>query len=642
MTLMSVGGLKKFFGAELIFEDLNFQVARGDKVALVGVNGAGKSTLMKIIAGIESADAGHVAMARGTRVAYLAQEVRFSGDRTLWQEMEQALSALSELQAAITALEPAIADTAAPGWEQAMERYGELTARFEHMGGYEVEPRIKRTLQGLGFHESQYHQRLAQFSGGQKTRAALAATLLSDPDLLLLDEPTNHLDMQALEWLEQFLRNWDGTLIVISHDRYFLDRVTRRTLEIVFGKLEDYPAPYNKYLELKAERMERRLKEFQAQQEFIAKTEEFIRRYKAGQRAREAKGREKRLDRLKRDSSLERPKEQAKLRLFLDSRLRSGELVLALDGLVIGFPGDKRHESDPRVLLRADGLEIHRGDRVALLGPNGAGKTTLLRTLLGELKPLQGQPRLGHKVHIGYYAQGHDVLNWNATVIEELTRVSPALGEPAARNLLGRFLFSGDDVFKRVGDLSGGERSRVALAQLTLLPGNLLILDEPTNHLDIGAREALEGVLKEYPGSILFVSHDRYFIDALADKVWNVESGRVREYLGGYSDFAERRDQLAARMPDPEPQPQQAVPSIPAPAARPTPASPEDRQKKKRLAALEAEVALLEQELARLKADLERASTTQDVKKITALGTQYAELETLLAGKYAQWEQLAA
>lgn len=639
MTLLSVGGLTKYYGAELIFEQLNFQVARGEKIALVGVNGAGKSTLLKIIAGREHADAGRVAATRGIRTAYLAQETRFSGERTLWQEMEHALTALRELETQIQALEPIIADTSAPGWEQAIEQYGELTARFEHMGGYEVEPRIKRTLQGLGFHESQYHQRLTQFSGGQKTRAALAAALLADPDLLLLDEPTNHLDMQALEWLEQFLRSWDGTLIVISHDRYFLDRVTKRTLELAFGRLEDYPAGYNRYLELKAERLERRLKEYEAQQEFIARTEEFIRRYKAGQRAREARGREKRLERLKRDHGLQRPKEQAKLRLFLDSQLRSGELVLALDGLVVGYPGNRRQESDPVVLLRADGLEIHRGERVALLGPNGAGKTTLLRTILGELRALQGAPRLGHQVQIGYYAQGHDVLNWNATVLEELTRVSPTLGEPAARTLLGRFLFSGDDVFKRIGDLSGGERSRVALAQLTLLPGNLLILDEPTNHLDIGAREALEAVLKEYPGAILFVSHDRYFIDALADKIWHVEQGHIREYLGGYSDFVAAREATAAPPPAP-------VKTAATPAAAATPvartASPEERQRKRRLAALEAEVALLEQELGRLKADLEQASAACDITQVTTLGTQYAELERLLADKYDQWANLAA
>ncbi len=653
MTLLSVGGLTKYYGAELIFKDISFQVSKGDKIGLVGVNGAGKSTLLKIVAGMESTDRGIIAPARGTRVAYLAQEVRFAADRTLWQEMEAAFGHLADLQAEITALEPTIAETDAPGWADAMERYGDLMAHFDHGGGYEIEPRINRTLHGLGFDDSQHTQRLSQFSGGQKTRAALAATLLSDPDLLLLDEPTNHLDMQALEWLEIFLRGWDGTLIVISHDRYFLDRVTKRTMEIAFNVLEDYPAGYNKYLELKAERLERRLKEFNAQQEFIAKTEEFIQRYKAGQRAREAKGREKRLDRLKRDSLVARPQEQTKLRLFLDTKLRSGELVLALEGLVIGFPGDRRHDSEPRVLLRADGMEIHRGERVALLGPNGCGKTTLLRTLINELKPLQGAPRLGHKVMIGYYAQGHDKLNMSATVLEELTRACPSLGEPAARTLLGRFLFSGDDVFKRIGDLSGGERSRVALAQLTLLPGNLLVLDEPTNHLDIGAREALEGVLKEYPGSILFVSHDRYFIDALADKIWNVDQGRMRQFIGNYSEFMARgqeagggkqeagggRQEAGSEQEDTI-QPAKTTARPPAPSLLP-PAN-EERQRKKRLASLESEVATLEQELGKLRSALDKASVGQDVKKLTALGTQYAELERLLAEKYSQWEQLAA
>jgi ATP-binding cassette, subfamily F, member 3 len=652
MTLLNIGGLTKYYGAELIFSDISAQVAKGDKVALVGVNGAGKSTLLKIVAGLESSDGGGVYLTRGTRVAYLAQEVRFSGERTLWQEMEAAFEHLAALQTEMGELELRIADTAAPTWEADMEHYGELMARFEHGGGYEMEGRIKRTLQGLGFNETHYDQRVAKFSGGQKTRAALAATLLSDPDLLLLDEPTNHLDMQALEWLEQFLRSWDGTLIVISHDRYFLDRVTKRTFEMAFGKLEDYPAGYNKYLELKAERLERRLKEFRAQQDYIAKTEEFIRKYGAGQRAREAKGREKRLERYKRDNLIERPQEQAKLKLFLDTRLRSGDLVLSLDNLVVGHPGVRRPEGqtsgpiDPtHVLLRAEGLEIHRGERVALLGPNGCGKTTLLRTILGELKPLQGTFRFGHKVVPGYYAQGHDVLNMEATVLQELTRVSPTLGEGAARTLLGRFLFSGDDVFKRVGDLSGGERSRVALAQLTLLPGNLLILDEPTNHLDIGAREALEGVLSDYPGSILFVSHDRYFIDALADKVWVAENGRLRQYLGNYSDYTAQRERLeqqartneGAKAPD---EGRAAPVAVAEPVAlRP---APEDKQRKKRLAALEAEVALLEQELTSLRSEIDKASAKQDVKKVTALGTEYAELETRLAAKYAQWEAMAA
>jgi ATP-binding cassette subfamily F protein 3 len=651
MPLLNVHGLTKYYGADLIFQDVGFQVQRGEKVAVVGVNGAGKSTLLKLIAGMRDADGGAIHINRGTRVAYLAQEVTFDERRTLWQEMEAAFEHLSELQVEINRLEQHIADTDSPDWEANMERYGELTARFEHGGGYEMEQRIKRTLQGLGFVEAQHHQLLSRFSGGQKTRAALAATLLSDPDLLLLDEPTNHLDMQALEWLEQFLNNWDGTLMVISHDRYFLDRVTRRTLEMAFGTLEDYPAPYNRYLELKAERLERRLKEYRAQQEHIAKTEEFIRRYGAGQRSREAKGRAKRLERFKRDNLIERPKEAAKLKLFLDNQLRSGDLTLSLENLVVGHRNRNEPEQpavaapDTTVLLRANGLDLHRGERVALLGPNGAGKTTLLRTIVGELQPLQGQPRLGHNVAVGYYAQGHDKLHMDSSVLDEVLRAGQKLGEERARTLLGRFLFSGDDVYKRVGDLSGGERSRVALAQLTLLPGNLLVMDEPTNHLDIDAREALEGVLNEYPGSLLFVSHDRYFIDALADKLWIVEDGRLSEFFGNYSDYAaalaERRQQEARQA--------QAAATEAPPArlpeqreAQPKGAAQEDRQRKKKLAAIEAELALLEAEMSRLKQDLENASASADVDKIAALGKQYTDLEALLASKYEQWEQLAA
>ena len=632
MTLLSANNLSKYFGGELIFHEVSFQIARGEKVAIIGLNGAGKSTLLRIIAGHETPDSGNLNLVRGTRVAYLAQETRFNGERTLWQEMEAALADLNAWRAELLELESRLADTSAADWDAIMERYGELSTRFEHAGGYEIEYRIKRTLHGLGFQPEQYHQRLHQFSGGQKTRAALAAALLSDPDLLLLDEPTNHLDMQALEWLEQFLRNWDGTLIVVSHDRYFLERVTQRTLELSFHRLEDYPGSYEKYLTLKAERMERRLKEYQAQQAFIARTEEFIRRYRAGQRAREAKGREKRLERLKREQMVERPKEAAKLRVSLDHQLRSGELVLHLDGLVVGY---RSQNGGGQAILRADDLTIRRGERVGLLGPNGCGKTTLLRTLVGQLPALQGIVRLGHEVRIGYYAQGHDILQWNNTVLEEILRVAPGLGEAAARHLLARFLFTGDDVFKRIADLSGGERSRVALAQLTLLPGNMLLLDEPTNHLDIDAREALEAVLKEYPGAILFVSHDRYFIDALADKLWIVEQGRIRQFIGNYSEY------VAAQAASPQPSPAKQSEQRPTPTKLSRPDDAE-RTRQRRLAALEAEVTALEQDLARLSSELDAASQARDIARLTTLGAQYAELEQLLAAKYALWEQLAA
>lgn len=634
MTLLNIGGLTKYYGADQVFSDLHAQVQRGEKVAIVGANGAGKSTLLKIIAGLEQPDEGSVSITRGNRVSYLAQEVRFKGDHTLWQEMEHAFDHLIALQAEIRDLEPRIADTNDPQWATHMERYGELTTRFEHAGGYEIDRRIEMVLQGLAFREDQYHQPLAQFSGGQKTRAGLAATLLADPDLLLLDEPTNHLDLETLEWLEGFLKSWDGTLITVSHDRYFLDKTTGRTLEIAYGTLEDYPASYNAYLELKAERLERRLKEYEAQQEHIAKTEEFIRRYKAGQRSKEARGREKRLNRLKEQELIERPQEAHNLHLALSNQSRSGDMVLALHNLTAGYPGVP--------LVHAEEREIKRGERVALLGPNGSGKTTLLRTLLGQTPALQGSMRLGHKVAISYYAQGHDSLQMNASVLDEMLRVSPGLGEERARTLLGSFLFSGDDVFKRVGSLSGGERSRVAIAQLTLLSGNLLVLDEPTNHLDISSREVLEAALKAWNGTLLFVSHDRRFIDALADKLWIIRDGQLIEHLGNYSDYSAR---LAA---------QQAAASTPvAPAGKQPPAaraeqngkgkpSQEERQRKKQLAALEAEVEALEQELARIQTDLEAASVAQNIEQVSALGQQYNDVEARLNQCYHDWAELAA
>ncbi|KAB8144637.1 ABC-F family ATP-binding cassette domain-containing protein [Chloroflexia bacterium SDU3-3] len=661
MSILNVGGLTKFYGAEHIFSDISFQAARGDKIALVGVNGAGKSTLMKIIGGVETPDKGGVYMARGTRVAYLTQEAQFSGALTLWEEMEAALSYLMELRQEISTLEHRIADTSAPDWEEQMERYGELTAKFEHSGGYEIERRIERTLDGLGFTHEQWHQKVGQFSGGQKTRAALAAVLLSDPDLLMLDEPTNHLDLAALEWLERFLKQWDGTLIVISHDRYFLDKVTNRTLEVAFGRLDgDYPAGYNKYLELKAAKLELQLKQFSRQQAEIAKTEEFIRRFKAGQRSKEARGREKRLNRMKEGwvggsgrgtKLIDRPETQKKLAMNLATDLRSGERVLSLDKLVVGFANQADGQRTAKVLLRAPEIEIQRGQRVALIGPNGCGKTTLLRTIIGEHPALSGGTRLGYNVKMNYYAQTHEGLNPQASVLDEIWRVNPDLKETQARTLLGRFLFSGDDVYKRIGDLSGGERSRVALAQLTLMGGNLMVLDEPTNHLDIDAREALETVLNEYPGTILFVSHDRYFIDAVADTIWSVNNSTITPFEGTYSEWADANE--AAQKPKAEPAPQPKaepakVAETPKPAAPPQPKAPiskdqqrDERKRQRQLSSIENEIARLEAELKQLEQEMNAASEKSDHKKVTNLGIQYTQVQEKLQTRYDEWAAVA-
>jgi ATP-binding cassette, subfamily F, member 3 len=644
MPILSGTNLGKWYGAERIFDGVNVLVNRGDKIALVGPNGAGKTTLLRILAGIEDATEGSVGKARSLRVAYLAQEVTFEGGLTLMEAAGRAFDHLNEMEQELRLLESLMGDTEHPEWEARMDRYGDLHARFEHAGGYHTEHVIERTLEGLSFKPEHFGQRLDTFSGGQKTRAALAITLLQDPDLLLLDEPTNHLDLRALQWLEEFLRTWPGTLVVISHDRYFLDRVSTRTMEMAWGKLADYPGNYTKFLQLKAERIALQQKEYDAQQEFIAKEEEFIRRFKAGQRSKEARGRETRLNRLKEGwvgvnpnsgrKLIEAPQQQKALKLNLDTQLRSGEVVLRTsDGLTVGYHtanGDKP-------LVRTPSLVIGRGERIALMGPNGAGKTTLMRTITDELPALAGRVSFGVNVSVGYYAQIHEELDMDNTVLEEVHRMKPLEPTERIRTLLGRFLFSGDDVHKRVGDLSGGERSRVALAQLTLKSPNLLLLDEPTNHLDIAAREALESVLQEFPGSILFVSHDRYFVDALADKLWITEHGTVTQFEGDYTAYVQHLEaEEAARKRAAQ------TPAKSNGVGRDGQDDRETRKRQRQLETLEQDIAKLESRKIAIGEAINTAAQKEDVATVTQLGREYTALEEELLDKYDLWATAAA
>src|SRR3989475_8947026 len=546
MPIVSAIQVGKSFGAERIFAGVNFRINEQDRIGLIGQNGAGKSTLLDMLAGREEPDEGTIAVARYTRIGYLTQITDFHPENSLREEMLTVVAEVRKWERELGELALELASPAAQKdtvlHEQLLNRYDEIQTSFEHMGGYTYENRIDQVLDGLGFTSEQQEAPVKYLSGGQQTRASLAKLLLQEPDLLLLDEPTNHLDLAALEWLETYLLSWKGAMVVVAHDRYFLDKIVSRTIEMAFGRIEEYPGNYTRYLHLREERMERRLREYEAQQAHIAHTEEFIRRYKAGQRSREARGRQKLLDRMER---VERPQDFQAMHFEFSPIVDSGLVVISTQKLIVGYRNPTKEHTE---LVRVADLELLRGERRGLLVPNGSGKTTLLRTIIGELPPLSGLVQLGHNVRVGYYSQTHASLNAERSIIDEIRQVS-VLSEEGARTFLGRFLFSGDDVFKAIGSLSGGERSRVALAKLTLQGSNLLILDEPTNHLDLQSRQFLEEVLGEFEGTLLFVSHDRYFIDSLATKVWVIEDGVLIPYMGNYTEYRTRKQPIVLEVP---------------------------------------------------------------------------------------------
>ena len=633
-TILSVTGLAKAYGSESIFADVSFQVAEREHVALVGVNGAGKSTLLHIIARTEHANTGTVVRAAGARVTYLPQEARFSSERSVRDEARQAFQATLEAADRMREIERRMGDVGSDELDSLLAEYDRLQQRFESHGGYDLEHRTDEVLMGLGFEEGQFDEPVNHLSGGQKTRVALAKALLADPDLLLLDEPTNHLDLEMLEWLEGFLRTWSGACLVVSHDRYFLDRVTSRTLDLSFGRLEDYPAPYSRYLVLREERLARRRQEYDEQQAFIARTEEFIRKYKAGQRSKEARGRQTRLERLER---LDRPQEHEALSLRINPAVRSGREVLTLSPLRIGYTTQEGSYE----LLRTPELQIERGERVGLIGPNGAGKTTLLRTLTGEIPQLKGRFSFGVNVKVGYYAQGHESLPMAGTALSVVLAAQP-MGEEAARTYLGRFLFSNDDVFKRVESLSGGERSRLALSVLLLQQANLLILDEPTNHLDIQTRETLEGMLTGFDGTILFVSHDRFFIDRMATRIWAVEDGTVSSFLGNYTDYQRKLGRRSDAVTKEANATGPTVKDTEAQLLVRRRSADVSAQVVKSLAQVERDVARLEGKLNELSDALTVAGIDSDSAAVARLGAEYERTQTELDAAYALWESLTA
>ncbi len=633
MPLLQTVGLGKYFGAHEVLKDINVQIARGDRIGLVGANGSGKSTLLRILAGLEEPSAGQLHRARGLRVGYLPQEVTLqSGDISLWEQVAAAFASLRHQGEALHQLEEALAtvtdDTARL---HLLARYGAAQAAFEGAGGYTWEQRVRRVLMGLGFCEDDYGRPLSQLSGGEQTRAHLARLLLDEPELLLLDEPTNHLDLTAVEWLEEHLLNWQGALVVVAHDRYFLDRVTTRIWELESGHLQGYRGNYSAYVNQRIERRLRQQRLFEQQQEYIARQQDFIRRTFANQRSRSAQDRRKRLERLER---VEQVRDERHIKLRLTSDLRSGDLVLATHNIVVGYRLDEP-------LFACPDLEIYRGDRIALLGPNGAGKTTFLRTILGEIKPLQGQVRIGASVRIGYLAQAQAGLDMSSNVLQEVLSVKE-MTLLEARTFLGRFLFSGDDVFKPIAALSGGERARVALARLVLQGANFLILDEPTNHLDIPSQEILQSVLVDFTGTILLVSHDRFFVDALASHIWALEDKELKVVPGNYATYLTMRQSgQAAEEESNKKRTSQAIRQD----ARRAEASREKRpwntyQRQRALQEIQEAIQAVEARLAYLAQALEEASRAQAVERIATLGRDYQATEEKLASLFDRWAEL--
>jgi len=632
MSILVAERIAKSFGPDDIFEEISCTVARGDRIALVGRNGTGKTTLLRILAGLEEPTEGRVHRARGLRIGFLPQGARLAGERTLWQEMMTAFAALRGMEARLHELEAQMADPARA--EAALEAYAPLRDRFEAQGGYDYEHRARHVLMGLGFAVAEHDVPVSHLSGGQQTRALLARLLLESPDLLLLDEPTNHLDLQAIEWLEGYLCSWAGTVVLVAHDRYFMDRVVRKVWELAFGRLEKFNGDYSHYVQQREERYERRLKEYRAQEAFIAKEEEFIRRYMAGQRTRQAQGRLKRLERFKRDQRQAQPREERTIALRFQAPLRSGDKVVWSQDLVVGY--------DPAApLFRCPDLDLRRGECVALLGPNGSGKTTFLKTLLGEVQPLAGYARLGASLKLGYFAQVHADLDPEKSVLDTILDVKN-LPLAEARSFLARFLFGGDDVFKPIAVLSGGERSRVALAKLVLQRANFLLLDEPTNHLDIASQEVLQAVLDEFGGTVLLVTHDRYLVDRLATQLWIIDGNRriLKVFQGTWDEYVAVRDQEKEAA---EARPVREKWSADQRQARRQGqrARREAEARQQRVAQLEAEIQRLEAELEALQGEIAAASEAQQSMRLHELGTLYGEIERQLQQQLDLWAELA-
>ena len=615
---------------------VSFHLGASERVGLVGPNGAGKTTLLKIIGGMIDPTAGSVHRARGLRVGYLPQETPALEGTTIHDAAIGAFADLIQKERELHALADELA-AARHGGPDLLKRYGVMQADFEARGGYDYPKRIEQVLTGLAFPRDTWDRPLASLSGGQRTRAYLATLLLQNPDVLMLDEPTSHLDLDSVEWLEGWVAGFRGSVIVVSHDRYLLDRATTSTWDLSFTALESYPAPYTRYLELREERYKERLRQYEAQQEMVAKTEDYIRRNIYAARTGVARGRRTRLEKLKEDGLLDRPREAESIHLNLKAGGRTGDIVLRATGLTVGYSPDQP-------LVTAGQLEVMRGDRVAILGPNGVGKTTLLLTLLGRMQPLAGDVRRGANLSVGYLSQNRTEIDPATSALEAVREAGVGWTPERARALLGSLLLGGDEAFKPFGQLSGGQQSRVCLARLVVQGVNVLALDEPTNHLDIPSCEVIQGVLQEFQGAVLFVSHDRYLVKAVASHIWAIDGREIRCILGGWDEYMKWRQE---RLGLGGPRVDEAKEARKASYEERKAVEREVRRRenmvnrlRKRHAEVEAKIQEVEADLARRMKEISGAGESGRLDRVADLGREYAAREAARKALWAEWEDV--
>lgn len=627
-------GLGKSFGVRQVFSNVSFEIKEGDRIALVGPNGAGKSTLLKCILGIEELDEGQVVMSPVASIGYLQQDVNL-GDASLAEEIETAWEDVHALENKLQELTTYLETHEAS--ESDLQRLDYLQNRLEWLGGYDYEQKTKRIVYGLGFTDEDLYKPANAFSGGQKTRINLAKALVRSPDFLFLDEPTNHLDMEMLEWLEGYLSSYRGGILIVSHDRYFMDRIVTGVVELDHHKATTYRGNYSRYVAQREERLKADTIAYEKQQEYIKKTEEYIDKYRAGIKSKMARGRQSQLNRLER---LEAPETSHSLDFKFPSAAMSADKVLVLDHVSIGYKTDDPIIDDVSVVVR-------RGESVALIGPNGAGKSTMVKAIVGELFPTEGHIDIGNRVQVGYFSQEHEELHDRWQVVDEIIN-NYNFTEEKARNVLGSFLFKGDDVFKLVGDLSGGERARLALLKLFLQGDNFLILDEPTNHLDVPTREIVERALQQFGGTCFIISHDRYFLDQVSTRTLVLENKGLTEYLGNYSYYKEKlkeQQDIAALTEVVEEVAKEDVKS----EAKTISTSPSDDPKKKtNTYMVEKQLAEVEEEIARLEAttkmyevQLANPVVQQDLAEMENISKQLSDTESNLQKLYEKWEHFS-